>query len=75
MELVLCIPQTALEQTSPRSSTWSQRIAAMSRRLETRWARTDDVPIPDPFVAELLCASASARLEFELTMRELADPD
>ena len=75
MELVLCISGTAFEQPSPRSSTWSRKVAAMSRRLETRWARADDDPGCDPSVGEMLCTSAAARVEFELVMLRLAGRD
>lgn len=77
MALALTVDVPAFEvparHGSVRSATWSRKIAAMSRRLEARWARgTPNPSEPQAEVEEMLCASFAARIAFENAMFELA---
>ncbi|HSN72475.1 MAG TPA: hypothetical protein VLT59_13255 [Steroidobacteraceae bacterium] len=72
METALAITAGTYEPTARRRSVWTQKVASMSVRLESRWARSSDAT-RDAAADEQLCESAAARVAFDTVLHDLAD--
>ena len=70
MELAVSVDVNVFDPGARRSSTWSHQVAAMSRRLESRWSAV--APVSDPAAHDLLGAYCLARAEHDAARFELA---
>lgn len=71
MEPRLSIRPGEVERSLARRADWEQEVDSMSRRLEVRWQRDEDVAA-DPELEALRLSANAARLRFAEAMEELA---
>lgn len=71
MEPRLPIRPGEVERSLTRRADWEQEVDSMSRRLEVRWQRDEDVAA-DPELEALRLSANAAKLRFAEAMEELA---